>query len=98
MRRSHYRAGPRPGEHTVMHRLFAIALFACAACSGSRAAPAQGPEAAVPVRTAAVERGPMARPVRAAGKVAARDERELSFKVGGIVARVEARQGVEVRR
>ncbi len=60
--------------------------------------PAQGAEAAVPVRTVAVERGPMARPVHAAGKVAAKDERELSFKVGGIVARVEARQGVEVRR
>lgn len=82
-----------------MNRLFAIALFAsAAACTRSHAAPGDASEAALPVRTAAVERGPMARPVRAAGTVAAKDERELSFKVGGIVARVEARQGMEVRR
>jgi RND family efflux transporter MFP subunit len=76
----------------------AALLTAAAACSSGRAAPAPPADAAIPVRTAAVERGPVVRPVRAAGTVAAKDERDLSFKVGGIVERVAVREGAEVRR
>ncbi len=73
-------------------------LALAAACSSGHAAPTEAAQAALPVRTIAVDRGPIARMVRAAGTVAAKDERELSFKVGGIVARVAARDGMEVRR
>jgi RND family efflux transporter MFP subunit len=75
----------------------ALALVA-AACGRGDAASAPEPEAAIPVRTAAVERGPFARPVRAAGTVAARDEWELAFKVGGVVASVPVREGDRIRK
>jgi RND family efflux transporter MFP subunit len=78
--------------------LLAPLLAAGAACGGARAAPAPEPDAAVPVRVAAVARGPVDRPVRAAGVVAARDERDLAFKAGGVVARVAVREGERVRR
>ncbi len=76
----------------------AASLMFAAACASGHAAPAEPAQAALLVRTTAVDRGPIARMVRAAGTVAAKDERELSFKVGGIVARVAARDGMEVRR
>jgi RND family efflux transporter MFP subunit len=79
--------------------LFALAsLLATTACVSGHAAPAQPADASVPVRTAVVERGPVQRPIHAAGTVAAKDERDLSFKVGGVVARVVVREGAEVRR
>ncbi|HEX7489322.1 MAG TPA: efflux RND transporter periplasmic adaptor subunit, partial [Anaeromyxobacteraceae bacterium] len=76
--------------------LVAAAALAVA-CNPSHAQPSSE-DGAVPVRTAAVGRGPVSRPVRAAGTVAAKDERDLSFKVGGVVARVAVREGEEVRR
>ena len=78
--------------------LLAALLVSAIGCAPSHAAAPEATEAAVPVRTVPVERGPVARPIRAAGTVAAKDERELSFKVGGIVARVAAREGAEVTR
>jgi RND family efflux transporter MFP subunit len=72
--------------------------FLAAACGRGHAAPAPEPEAVIPVRTAAVERGPFERPVRAAGVVAARDEWDLAFKVGGVVARVHVREGDRIRK
>ncbi len=80
---------------------FAAALAAAllgAACSSSRAAPAQETAAPVPVRAAPVTRGPLPAPVRAAGTVHPKDERLLSFKVGGVVARVRVEQGDRVQR
>ncbi len=77
----------------------AVAFLALAAgCSGASAAPGSAPDAAVAVRTAAVARGPVERPVRAAGTVAAKDEWDLAFKLGGPVARVNVREGDRVRR
>lgn len=77
----------------------ALALVLLAvACGRGSAAPGPEPEAAIPVRTAAVERGPFQRPVRAAGVVAARDEWDLGFKVGGVVARVAVREGDRIRK
>jgi RND family efflux transporter MFP subunit len=55
-------------------------------------------EEAIPVVTAPVARGPVDRPVRAAGTVATKDEWELSFKVGGLLAAVEVHEGQAVRR
>jgi RND family efflux transporter MFP subunit len=53
---------------------------------------------AVPVRLAPVEPGPIAYPIRAAGVVATKDGWDLSFKVGGLLARVEVREGERVAR
>ncbi len=84
---------------------FPFAVSLAAAVSGpagcapeTRAAAPATPDPAVPVRTVAVERGPIRRPVRAAGTVAAKDEWDLSFKVGGVVARVAVREGDSIRR
>jgi RND family efflux transporter MFP subunit len=81
-------------------RTLARALAVSAACAGctTRPPPAADPEPAVAVRTAPVERGPVERPVRAAGVVAAADEWDLSFKVGGLVASVLVREGEPLRR
>lgn len=51
-----------------------------------------------PVRIQAVTAGPAAPPIEATGIVAARDEQRLSFKVGGLVARIAVREGDAVRR
>lgn len=79
----------------------ALALAAGAAllsaCDPAVAAPAPADEA-VPVRTAPVVRGPVDRPVRAAGLVATKDEWSLGFKVGGVLAAVEVHEGQAVRR
>ncbi len=85
---------PRP----IVHPLAASLAFLAAACSGTRAAPAAEAELSLPVRTAAVARGPVARPIRAAGIVAAKDERDLAFKIGGIVARVAVHEGEPVKK
>jgi len=53
--------------------------------------------AAIPVKLAAVADEAAAQPVTATGVVALRDEIALSFKVGGIVAQVLAREGQAVR-
>jgi RND family efflux transporter MFP subunit len=53
---------------------------------------------AVPVRLAAVQPGPADHPIRSSGLVATKDAWDLSFKVGGLLARVEVREGDRVRR
>lgn len=86
---------PHP-SFTFVAALAAAAL--AAGCSGTRAAAPAEPEPAIPVRTAAVERGPVHHPIRAAGTVAAKDEWDLSFKAGGLVARVAVQEGDPIRR
>ena len=75
----------------------ALALSACnpAALAATPSAP---PEELVPVRTAPVAHGPVERPVRAAGTVATKDEWDLGFKVGGLLASVEVHEGQQVRK
>jgi RND family efflux transporter MFP subunit len=68
-----------------------------AACDPAAAA-APPPDEAIPVRTAAVSHGPVDRPVRAAGLVAAKDEWDLGFKVGGLLAAVEVHEGQAVAK
>lgn len=68
-------------------------------CNPAAAAPAPAPaEEVVPVRTAPVARGPVERPIRAAGLVTTKDEWALAFKVGGVLAAVEVHEGQAVRR
>jgi RND family efflux transporter MFP subunit len=74
----------------------AAALLA-AGCARTAAAPA-APEAAVNVRTVAVDRSPVSRTLRAAGTVASRDSWMLSFAAGGLVREVRVREGQSVRR
>lgn len=74
--------------------LVASTLAACAPEARAAAGAATAP--AVPVRLAPVEAGPVARPIRAAGLVATKDGWDLSFKVGGLVARLDVREGDRV--
>src|SRR5262252_7172099 len=53
--------------------------------------------AAIPVRLAPVTDDTVTQPVTATGVVALRDEVALSFKIGGVVAQVLAREGQSVR-
>jgi len=85
-------AAPRRAELAAV-----VLTFVASACTSTRAAPAASPDAAVPVRTAPVERGALASPIRAAGTVHPKDERALSFKVGGLVSRVMVEVGDRVR-
>jgi RND family efflux transporter MFP subunit len=98
------RSGAPPKEHAMPPRpallgtVLAASLILASACTTSSAAPAPAAERAVPVRSAPVERGTVAAPVRAAGTVHPKDERALAFKVGGVVARVAVSAGDRVRR
>lgn len=85
-----------PAAHPTY--LAAATLAAILAGCSSRAATPPESEPAVPVRVAPVQRGDVERPVRAAGTVGAKDRRDLSFKVGGLVARIDVREGDAVRR
>lgn len=49
------------------------------------------------VRIATVRNGPAEPPVLATGIAASRDEARLAFKVGGVIAAIEVREGDEVR-
>jgi multidrug efflux system membrane fusion protein len=53
---------------------------------------------AVTVRLAEVQRGPVSRPLRAAGLLGDGSAVTLSFKVGGVVTRVLVREGQHVKR
>ncbi|MEO0858767.1 MAG: efflux RND transporter periplasmic adaptor subunit, partial [Bacteroidota bacterium] len=48
---------------------------------------------AIPVEIAAVEQAEGALPIRTSGRLAPKSERVLSFKVGGLVARINADEG-----
>ena len=52
----------------------------------------------VAVRVAPVERGPLARPVHAAGRIGYSAETRLAFKVGGVVARIAVDEGDQVAK
>lgn len=80
-------------------RIIVLPLLVLAAACGrdAQAEVAQGPEA-VAVRTAAVAREWVTRPVEATGTLASKDEIELSFKMPGVIARVLVAEGQQVRR
>ena len=74
----------------------ALALALLPGCGDPAQAAPAAQEALVPVRTVPVQAGPVERPIRAAGLVATKDQWDLSFKVGGVLARVEVREGQRV--
>ncbi len=73
----------------------ALAILALAACSGGDAQEAGKTSSPVPVavRTAPVTDTVLARPIIAAGTLAPKDEIALSFKVGGVIARIAVDAG-----
>jgi len=74
-------------------------LLVVAGCRGASASPAPvRPEPLVPVSLAAVQHGPVARPIRGAGIVRQKRELDLSFKVGGVVAAVLVEEGAHVKK
>lgn len=77
-----------------------VALLAFATACGHKV-DARGGETtvsnAIPVRVAAITEDSVSQPVTATGVVALRDEIALSFKIGGVVAQVLAREGETVR-
>lgn len=79
--------------------LAALAAAPAAGC-GVPDAPAATtqPVKEVPVRVAPVRREMIARPVHASGRVGHDSEARLSFKVGGVVARILVDEGAHVRR
>lgn len=70
-------------------------LGALAGCSGKPAAVSVAPTA---VQTVQAWAGPALPPINTTGLVMARDEMRLSFKVGGVIAQVNARVGDRVRQ
>ncbi|MCP3141472.1 efflux RND transporter periplasmic adaptor subunit [Pyxidicoccus xibeiensis] len=76
-----------------------LAGLLSAGCSGPASAAATPPgEALVRVRLAPVVTEEVARPVRASGTLAGKQEVRLSFKVGGVVQGVSADEGQKVKR
>jgi len=78
--------------------LIAVSLAVLAGCSsdaGHDPAAVAAPLRAV--RVAPVTRGPAEPPVQATGLAASRDQAKLGFKVGGVIAAIEVREGDAVR-
>ncbi|HVO19268.1 MAG TPA: efflux RND transporter periplasmic adaptor subunit [Anaeromyxobacter sp.] len=87
-----------PPRSTLLRPALAASLLLASACASSGAAPAPAEGAPVPVRSQPVTRGALPVPLRVAGTVHPKDERMLSFKVGGLVARIRVEEGERVRR
>lgn len=84
-------------ESTLGGRVTAIGVLALAACADSGASSSPAHDDPRSVRVAAVTDTLLAPVVRAAGTLGSRDEVTLSFKVGGITARVSVDEGDRVR-
>jgi RND family efflux transporter MFP subunit len=82
------------GGIAVVAGALVLGLAACGTAAG-KDAPA--PDARVPVRTALVLDSLVARPVIGTGTVVAKEEVQLAFKTGGIVAEVRVHEGDRVR-
>ena len=77
-------------------------IFALPACGAKEPAavarPAATEEAAIPVRTVAVQQRNIALPVHASGMLTSTAEQRLAFKIGGIIRKVYVEEGDVVRR
>lgn len=77
--------------------LLMIVSAALLAGCGSEAEDAAAAAPLRAVRIATVKSGPAEPPVLATGLASSRDEAKLAFKVGGVIAAIEVREGDEVR-
>ena len=84
--------------HVSLATLSMVLLIAGCGRDDAATSPAVEPRAATPVRTVVVERADLDDRVRAVGVLGPRDEVRLSFKVGGIVERLDVDAGDAVRR
>ncbi len=75
--------------------MVALALLA-AACTEMAPTPAEPP--ATPVRAAAATSGPAAPAIATNGLVITKDEMRLSFKVGGVIRKINVTEGDLIRR
>ena len=77
-------------------------IFALPACGAKEPAvvtrPAATEEAAIPVRTVAVQQRNITLPVHASGMLTSTAEQRLAFKIGGIIRKVYVEEGDVVRR
>lgn len=80
----------RPANALAIIALSAVFL---AACSGADATPDTSTIAPIPIALGNVTREVVSRPVTATGAFGPKDEVLLSFKIGGIVARVSVDEG-----
>jgi len=76
--------------------LLPVLALTLGACAKSKPATRAADEP-VAVRTQAVEREKVASPISATGTLAPKDDVNLSFKVGGVIARVLVDEGARVR-
>lgn len=79
---------------TYMVVLGAVLL---AACAGAEGKPDVAIAPAIPVRLAAIADGDASQAVEATGTLTTSDELQLSFKIGGVVARVLVQEGQSVK-
>jgi membrane fusion protein, multidrug efflux system len=87
---------------TLSQAALGVVTILLAACGGevdarARTTAASNRASAIPVRLAPVAEDSTVQPVTATGVIALRDEIALSFKIGGVVAQVLAREGESVR-
>ncbi len=83
---------PRP-----LAAALAAASLLSGGCSRATGASPAPDESVVLVRLAPVAPGPVERPIRAAGVLAAKSEWDLAFKVGGLLSAVRVDEGATVR-
>ncbi|HEX9936370.1 MAG TPA: efflux RND transporter periplasmic adaptor subunit [Longimicrobium sp.] len=72
-------------------------LVLAAACGGDASAEVAPAADVVPVRTAPVVETEVTEPIRATGVLAAKEEAQLSFKIGGVISRIYVDEGQTVR-
>lgn len=84
---------------TARRNLLLLPIAASLLLAGCSRKPAEAPAATLPraVRVATVREGPAEPPVLATGLAASRDEARLGFKVGGVIAAIEVREGDQVK-
>ncbi|MFZ5939577.1 MAG: efflux RND transporter periplasmic adaptor subunit [Bacteroidota bacterium] len=76
----------------------AVLLLSITSGCGLKKAEHVEPAAKVPVKTISAEKRPFSITVHSAGKLASREEMKLSFKTGGIVSSLPAREGMTVKK
>jgi RND family efflux transporter MFP subunit len=78
--------------------LLGLTIVGALAVSGCDSTVEDQAPVATPVRTATAVEGPAAPPIRTSGQLANEDEIRLAFKVGGIISRINVREGERVRK
>ena len=88
----------RPATTLAVAAVIVVGTLAMGGCSAPATDTPAATPAATPVRLAQATRGPALPPLAADGVVAHEDEVRLSFKVGGVLRRIEVEEGQAVRR